>query len=386
MIGKYLPTYSYADSLGCLWPGQDGVPKLQYQLAALLKARHVFVFRSARNALYALLRALGDTGTVVVPAYNCIAVPEAVGWAGWQPVFADTLPGDVNMTRETLEACLPKDVHAVLLTHQFGIPPPIEPIFDLCQQRRLFVIEDAAAALGAKYRGRSVGSFGDATIISFHLTKVVNAGRCGALLINNDSLAQQVASQYQQHRSRVQGLVDFAIATAWSTAMQPLPYAVLRRLRGMIRTDPLYEVVVPNRRPPPDSFACSSGFAAHLASIQIDRLRANVAARQALASLYASELAGIPGIRLCTIPEGAEPAWIQFPIFVEQKEACYRFLLRSGVDLNWTFRYSCGESYCIQTAPNAAKAARTLLGLPTYPGLSPTAAQRICVLLRRFFQ
>ncbi len=385
MIGKYLPTYSFADVLRCMWPKQDGVSRLQHQLADLLHARHVFVFRSARNALCTLLRALGDTGTVVVPAYNCIAVPEAVAWAGWQSAFADTPPGDVNMTRETLEACLPNDARAVLLTHQFGIPPPVEPILDLCRQRGLFVIEDAAAALGAKYRNQFIGNFGDATIVSFHLTKVVNAGRCGVLLINDPALAQKIASQYQQPRNLLQGLVDFVLTATWSAAMQPLPYSILRSLRGMLRTDPLYEVISPNFKPPPDSSMCSSNFSARLASIQIDHLQTNIATRQALANLYASELAGIPGIHFCTVPEGAEPAWIQFPIFVEQKEACYRFLLRSGVDLSWTFRYSCSESCRGQTVPNADRAARMLLGLPTYPGLSPAAAQQICVLLRRFF-
>ena len=161
---------------------------------------------------------------------------------------------------------------------------------------------------------------------------------------------------------------------------------MLRKARSLLRKDELYELAMPNEQPPTDIFQSCSGFVARLAGCQMDALKANVAARQALARVYASKLSGLSGVTMPSVPEGAEPAWIQFPIFVKNKAACYDFLLEHGVDLNWTFRYSCGVSYNCPNVPNAERAARTVLGLPTYPGLPEAGARRICDLLRRFFQ
>ena len=94
---------------------------------------------------------------------------------------------------------------------------------------------------------------------------------------------------------------------------------------------------------------------ARLAGWQLKSLAANVACRQALGRVYTDELAGVHGLQLSKVTEGAEPAWIQFPIFVARKEACYQYLLRQGVDLNWTFRYSCGVTYQVRNAPNSGR-------------------------------
>ena len=385
MVGKYLPTFSARDALASIWPAGGGEEELRKTLAALYGVQHVFLFRSARTALTALLSALGPKGVVVLPAYNCIAVPEAVAWAGWRTVLADIALGDVNMTHETLAQALPDEARAVILTHQFGLPPMIEPLVDLCRRRGLFIVEDAAPAVGARYRGQLTGRFGDAAVISFDLTKVLNAGHGGALLTNNDAVAGKVASRQAGARSSG-SFLDFAKASAWWMATRPCAYGALRKARSLLRKDELYEVAVPNEQPPTDIFQSCSGYVARLAGRQIAALEANVAARQALARIYAGELGGVSRVTMPSVPEGAEPAWIQFPIFVEKKAACYDYLLKHGVDLNWTFRYSCGASYNVPHVPNAERAARTVLGLPTYPGLLAAEARRICDLLRRFFQ
>ncbi len=329
---------------------------------------------------------MGGNGKMVLPAYNCIAVPDAVRWAGWQPVFADIAPGQVNMTHDTLAESLPSDARAVMLTHQFGLPPAIEPIVDICRGRGLFVVEDAAPAMGARYRGRLVGQFGDAAVISFHLTKVAGVGRAGALLTNDDDIAGKVRALQAASAGTGGSLVDLAEASAWWVATRPSVYGALRMARGLVKQEALYEKVARNERPPSNDFRPCSNDVARLAIRQMSSLDSNLSARRALACLYADELRGVAGVAMPGVPEGAEPAWMQFPIFVKNKAACYRFLLKNGVDLSWTFRYSCAASYAVTKAPNAERAARTLLGLPTYPGLPTKAARRICELLRRFLR
>ncbi len=386
MIGKYLSTFDIDNVLGSTWRGGDGDSHRQLvkQLAMIHGCRHVILFQSARCALQAFLRTLGTSGKAILPAYNCIAVPEAVQRVGWRPVFADIAFGDINMTHDTLANNLPADARVVILTHQFGIPPAIEPIMDLCRRRGLFVVEDVAPAIGARYRGRPVGQFGDAAVVSFQLTKVVGAGRAGALLTNDEDIAAKVQSLQIASLNSGQELVDMVAAAAWWAVTRPSVYGTLRNAWGLLHHDELYEEVIPSTPSPASSFSSCSKYVAELASRQMASLDSNLSNRRILANVYLKGLYEVKGITIPEVPEGAEPAWMQFPIFVENKEACHRFLLKHGVDLSWTFRYSCGVSYNVKNTPNAERAARTLLGLPTYPGLTTKDASRICELLHSF--
>jgi dTDP-4-amino-4,6-dideoxygalactose transaminase len=325
---------------------------------------------------------VGGGGDVAVPAYTCIAVPEAVTRAGWNPVLVDIGSGSVNMSRETLEASLTPDTRVVLLTHQFGIPSDIRPILELCRSKGLLILEDAAAALGARYARQPVGTFGDAAVFSFGLTKVTPAGRCGVLVLHDDTLAERVAALRVHHVNPLGNLVDFARACAWQVALHRGSYAVLRRLGSMLHRFALHQKNVPAPGLPTPVFSSCSGFVAALAARQLVDLSESMTSRRELARLYSAELAGCAGLGLCAVPADAEPAWLQFPVFVERKEACYRFLLRQGVDLSWTYRYSCGESYGVPTTPHADHASRHLLGLPTYHGLSLEEARLICGRVR----
>ena len=336
--------------------------------------------------MQAIFRALGGTGSVVVPAYNCIAVPEAVEAAGWRPVFADVATGDINMNCESVAASVDSQTRAVVLTHQFGIPPDVSDVVGFCRQRGLFVVEDAAAALGARHQGRLAGTFGDAAVLSFHFTKILNAGRGGALLTNNGELAERVAGLCSHPGGLLDGLTDFLAALAWWAATKPGSYAVLRRMWASLRQAQLYEVVAPRPRPQANGFRPCSRFVAGLVASQLKRLDVNLGKRKRLAATYAEALTELPGVATCPVGPAADPCWMQYPVFVERKQECYQYMLRHGVDLSWTFRYSCGASYKASGKDNAERAARTSLGLPTYPGLRSRDARRIALLLRQFSQ
>jgi dTDP-4-amino-4,6-dideoxygalactose transaminase len=383
MIAKYGAGFSCREWREAWRAGGEASLELCRQTAEFFGVGHVVLFSSARGALECLLRAIGGGGSAALPAYNCIAVPEAVARAGWLPRLVDIAPGSVNMSRETLEAGLAPDTRAVILTHQFGIPPEVEPLVALCRERGLFIVEDAAASLGASYAGRLTGTLGDAAVVSFGLTKVAPAGRVGALLTNDEGIAQKVVALRAGRSGPFQHARDGAVACAWWVAMHPRSYALLRRGRMFLRKDSLHERVIPSSGPAAEPLLPCSSFAAKLASLQLARLPANIACRQKLALIYREELSGCAGVGLCSVPDSAGPAWMQFPVFVKDKARCYRFLLRRGVDLSWTFRYSCGESYGIRNVPNSVAAALHLLGLPTYEGISPETARAICTLLRQ---
>ncbi len=384
MIPKYQPTFSFADTIHLISP-RNAQRRLEQDLAAAFGMRHVILFSSGRDALGALMKALGPEGEVILPAYTCIAVPDAVRWAGWRPLLADIAPGSVNMTRNEIVAACTSRTRAVIMTHQFGIPTDVEGVMELCRQRGFFVIEDAAAAFGALYNGRRVGSFGDATILSFHLTKIVNGGQCGALLTSRDDIAEAVRNQIQLEAGILTGIVDRIRAMVWGFAMQKTVYGLARHIRDWLVEDPLYERIESMSAP----VACRAGCSAYVADLirrQMPALAQNLRRRGDLAQIYALGLKDLNKVRLCSVPAEGIPAWMQYPILVDDKAACYRYFLKKSIDLSWTFRYCCLDTYPGGEAPNAMLAARNLLGLPTYPSLKDSDAYRICELFHDFFK
>ena len=120
---------------------------------------------SCTTALHLALRAheIGPGDDVVCPSYTWIATPNAVRMAGARPVFADVDPATMNVTAETLERALTPKTRALLLVHQFGLPCDLDAAAELARGHGLTVIEDAACALGSRYRGAPIGAHGSTT-------------------------------------------------------------------------------------------------------------------------------------------------------------------------------------------------------------------------------
>jgi perosamine synthetase len=194
MIPRYAPTYTWMDLIAGFQLSSNSKveEELCSRIESLFNIQYVFLFGSGREALYAALKAYGHPGRVLIPAYNCIVVPEAIQFAGYSPTFVDIDRSSFNMTAESVERAITSDVKVVFLTHLFGIPCDIQSILNVLHEREIFIIEDAAPALGAEYQGKWVGSFGDATVISFQSTKVISGEVGGALLTNNRNFAQKV--------------------------------------------------------------------------------------------------------------------------------------------------------------------------------------------------
>jgi dTDP-4-amino-4,6-dideoxygalactose transaminase len=115
------------------------------------------------------------------------------------------------------------------------------------------------------------------------------------------------------------------------------------------------------------------------------RLRWNLSRRRKLGQIYAKELSNSnPNFSICNIQNNCSPSWIQFPILVNDKSAFYKYMQQKGVDLSWTYRYSCAVSYEEEGFPNAERAAKTVLGLPTYPSLTDEQAYMICEIAKKY--
>lgn len=181
------------------WRQGSSSKNLSNKLKKLLNQDHCWLFNLGRNALQVGLQAfeLKPTDEVLCQAFTCVAVPNAINWAGAKPIFVDTIKNGFNLNPKDLAKKITKNSKALIIQHTFGQPDDINQIKAICKKHHLFLIEDCAHALGANYQDKPVGSFGDLTMLSFGRDKIISSVFGGALLTKNKKLADKINKTYQ---------------------------------------------------------------------------------------------------------------------------------------------------------------------------------------------
>jgi len=190
------------------WTGTEG-RSLEQEYADELGRSHAIAVANGTLALELALRGfgIGPGDEVVVPARTFMATAGCVIAVGARPVFADIDPESSDLTARTLAAVITERTAAVIIVHVAGWPAETDPITQLAREHDLVVIEDCAQAHGATYRGRPVGSFGDAACFSFCQDKIIAAGEGGLLALDNDA-AYERAWEYRDHGASFEKVSD----------------------------------------------------------------------------------------------------------------------------------------------------------------------------------
>src|ERR1043166_1871994 len=170
------------------------VAEFESRFAAYHYMDHAVAAPFGRMAFYYILRALKlPAGSeIIFPALTFWVVPEIARRAGLRPVFVDVDPATFNIDPAKIEAALTEHTRAIVPTHLYGQPCAMHEIMNIAEKHNLIVIEDCAQAVGARYRGRRVGTFGTAAFFSFQLLKGINTYGGGLVLTNDVALARSV--------------------------------------------------------------------------------------------------------------------------------------------------------------------------------------------------
>jgi dTDP-4-amino-4,6-dideoxygalactose transaminase len=170
------------------------VARLQREFAAAIGARHAVALNSGTAALHVALEAVGVTSgdEVIIPTYTFTATGEVVTYLGARPVLADCRADTLNIDAETIEPHLTSRTKAILPVHIAGQACDMQPILELARTHGLAVVEDAAHALPATYKGRSVGTIADVTAFSFYATKTITTGEGGMVTTERDDYAARM--------------------------------------------------------------------------------------------------------------------------------------------------------------------------------------------------
>ena len=224
------------------------VAEFEVAFAEAICAGQAVALSSCTTALHLALivAGIGPGDEVVVPSLSFIATANAARYVGAQPVFADVDAATQNLLPDTVEPCLTERTRAVILVDQAGMPADVDRMKALCEPRGITIVQDAACAAGATYRGRPVGAGAFLAAFSFHPRKLLTTGEGGMLVTTDAGIAARTrrlrehgmsVSAAQRHASR-QPVIEQYLEVGFNYRMTDIQAAIglvqLRKLDRMV--------------------------------------------------------------------------------------------------------------------------------------------------------
>ncbi len=184
------------DCLDSSWISSNGqyIERFESAFAEFCGVKHALSCSNGTVALHLALLALGIVpgDEVIVPTLTYVATANSVLYCGAKPVFIDSEPETWNLNPALLEECVSPRTKAIIVVHLYGHPVDMDAVMAVAHKHGLFVVEDAAEAHGAEYKGRRVGSIGNISTFSFYGNKIITTGEGGMVVTNDDALADRV--------------------------------------------------------------------------------------------------------------------------------------------------------------------------------------------------
>jgi len=268
------------------------VAEFERRFAERHQVKHALAATSCTTALHLILAAMeiGPGDEVIVPAFTWVATANVVVYCGATPVFADVNRHTYNLDPSNVARKVTPRTKAIIAVHLFGLCADIDAITKAAPG--IPIIEDAACAAGSAYRERPAGSLGHAAAFSFHPRKSITTGEGGMVTTNDDALAERVnilrnhgasvSEEQRHHGARPYLMADYNLL-GFNYRMTDLQGAV-----GLV---------------------------------QLTKLDRFIDERQHWAEFYWRELAGVPWLRLPSVPEGSRHGWQAFVGYVDEAKA-----------------------------------------------------------------
>jgi perosamine synthetase len=302
---------------------------------------HVTLFWKGRVALYAILRALGvgQGDEVVVPAFTCVAVPNAILYTGASPVYVDIDEATYTPDPEAVAAAVGPRTRVILAQNTFGLSSDIEALSNVAAQNGVAVVDDCAHGLGGRYRGLPTGVSADAAFYSTQWTKPISTGLGGIAVTRDPQLARELRALEEAARepsSREKALLR-ALVFARDRLAGPRTiqagrtvYRTLGRLGVLPASSSGQELDAPVM--PADFFCRMSSLQASRGERALQALPDVVVRRRAVAAFYSEWLAA-HGCAPAHEPPSSVHAFLRYPLRVRGRDAFRRRASSRGVSL-----------------------------------------------------
>lgn len=348
------PFEEYCEEIRPLWESHwltnmgEEHRKLEEALKERLRTPNVCLFTNGHNALECILEALGLHGEVVTTPFSFASTTHAIARKGLTPIFADVRESDCTIDPERIEEAITPRTCAIVPVHVYGNLCDVDAIQDIADRHGLRVVYDAAHAFGVERDGVSAAAFGDASMFSFHATKVFNTIEGGAVCFRDPAL-----------------------------------YDTLNQWKNFGITGPEdVEYIGGNAK--------MNEFCAAMGVCNLRHLDEEVAKRRAVAERYWERVETVPGVRVFRPASGVRANYAYLPVifdpeaFGATRDDVFDALDAAGVGARKYFYplisdYACYRGvYSSDRTPVARRMAAQVLTLPMYADLSLADVDRIC--------
>ena len=343
------------DCMESSWISSSGknIGQFEKAFAGFLGARHAVAVSNGTVALHLALLALGvgPGDEVIVPTLTYVATANAVRYTGATPVLAESEPGTGNIDPSGIEMLVTAKTKAIIPVPLYGHPCDMDSIIEVAEKHGLKVIEDAAEALGARYKGRLCGGLADISTFSFYGNKTITTGEGGMVVTNDGALAEKVR---------------------------------LLKGQGMDSSKRYwFPVVGYNYR--------MTNVQAAIGLAQLERIDEHVGRRKEIAQWYNSALSGIKGITLPVVKSYAEHSYWMYTVLVDKEYGMTRdevmaYLSNNSVETRPAF-YPMHVMPVYSEDGGRFRAAEDFasrgINLPTFYSLTQSDVDRVAGLIRR---
>lgn len=326
--------------------------KFQGLLEEYFGVSNVSLFTNGHLSLELLIQAYNLKGEVITTPFTFSSTTHAIVRNGLKPVFCDINSQDFTIDVNKIEELITKETSAIIPVHVYGNICNVEKIEEIANKYNLRVIYDAAHAFGVKYRGINCASFGDASMYSFHATKVFNTIEGGCAVYSDPGIGK-----------------------------------ILDKLKNFGITDAEHVDMV-------GSNAKMNEFQAAMGICNLRHLEESIAKRRKVVEIYDELLKDINGIQILMRKPEVDSNFAYYPIIVDESTfGISRDCLCDNLESNSIFarkyfypltsEFGCyKERFNIAKTPIAEKISREVLTLPLYPDLSTDTVERICCVIR----
>lgn len=328
------------------------VEKFEQDFAKIIGVNHCVSVGNGTDALYIAMKAMGlQTGDeVIVPAHSWISTSETVTQASGKVIFCDTDKDTFTIDPKHIEKNITSRTVGIIPVHLYGQPADMESIIKIAKKHNLWVIEDCAQAHLANYKGKIVGTFGDAATFSFYPGKNLGAmGDAGAIVTNNIKIADK-ATMYARHG-------------------------------GLKKGDHQIEGI--NSR--------MDGIQAAILSVKLPYLLRWTNKRQKVAEIYSNQLKEIKDLKVPKVAKGREHVWHLYVIKHDDRDELAKYLLNNGIQtaINYPIALPFLPAYKkyklrAEDFPNAYLNQSQIISLPIYPEMEKKKVNYVVNKIREF--
>lgn len=327
--------------------------ELQNKLEEYLKVKHINLFTNGHMALYSIIKAMKLEGEVITTPFTFVSTTHAITQNGLKPVFCDIEEDTYTIDVKKIETLITDKTCAIIPVHVYGNVCNVEEIEKIAKKHNLKVIYDAAHAFGVKYKDIGIGNFGDASMFSFHATKVFNTIEGGGVAYKDDKLERTLNL-----------LKNFGITGPETT-----------------------EEVGLNAK--------MNEFQAAMGICNLKHIENEIAKRKRVVEEYRKRLENIDGIKLTKIQESVQSNYSYFPVVFEEQFGKTRDEVMEQLAQNNIFTrkyfyplttdFNCYPQYNSDTTPVAKYISNRVLTLPLFSNLSLSKVNEICdIILKKY--